>query len=357
MAVCGNCGVIAPSATDKCDACKAPLDEQTRRTVPDREDGRYWVQVRAQFKCKHCDKRSPVNHIDVDGTFTCLRCMRDQGADAGIWATGLRFCHEVGDLAGPDPEGRHPHPEVQLGKSNKWADIGIERTRARLDFTETVIGGGGVTLKSLFVHARPGVPLCPTCHDPLEVSVDDVCELRARCAHCHETASYQVDSKAHRMVKGFVGALSDDHRADRPATKVAPARPEAPVAIECPGCGAPLGLQAKDHFVTCSFCSTPSKIPSRVRAQLFTDGVELEPFWLLFEGPSQARKKLEKKALSKKRKAEAQQRKEHQEREADQAAAEKNAKHDEAQARSQRQLSILLTVMVIAVLAYVFLVQ
>ena len=91
-------GPIAPAPGAKWGGCKAALVPGGQPTVPVREDARYWLQVRAQFKCKQCDRRSPVNHVDVDGTFTCLRCQVDQRADAGIWATGLRFCHEVGDL-------------------------------------------------------------------------------------------------------------------------------------------------------------------------------------------------------------------------------------------------------------------
>lgn len=39
MQICSQCGVIAPTDVDKCDACKAPLTEGTRRTVEDRSDG------------------------------------------------------------------------------------------------------------------------------------------------------------------------------------------------------------------------------------------------------------------------------------------------------------------------------
>lgn len=341
MSICGSCGVIAPSEADRCDACKAPLPADGRPSVAPREDGRYWIQVRAQFKCKHCEKRSPVNHVDVDGTFTCLRCNRDQGADAGIWQTGLRFCHEVADLAGPDPEGRHAHPEVRIGDANKWADIGVSRTRARMDFTETQMSAGAIRLRSLFLHARPGVPLCDGCHAPLEVTVGQAGRLETRCPGCHRSARYEVDPKASRMERGFVGAICDDHRSDRPATDAAPSKPGAPVAIACPGCGAALDLAAKDHFVTCTYCRTPSKIPSRLRAQLFTEGVELEPMWLMFEGPSRARGKLEKKAIAAKKRA-AEQRARKEERPRSESAAPRRAEEPTGGAGGMRRVVMLI---------------
>jgi len=344
MAICAQCGVIAPIHADKCDSCKAALPPSAERmTISPRADGRYWLQVRAQFKCKHCDKRSPINHVDVDGTFTCLRCQGDQGADAGVWATGLRFCHEVGDLAGPDPQGRHPDPETSIAELNKWADIGVDRTRANLDYDETIIGGGGIKLRSLFLQARPGVPLCDDCRSPLEIEVEEPSKLRASCASCGTSHRYETDPKAHRMVKAFLGALSDDHRADRSA-KIAATEPGAPVAIECPSCGAALGLEATDHFVICEFCHTPSKIPSRVRSQLFTEGVELEPFWLMFEGPSKARDKLVKKAIAAENKAAKQRRKEEDRRRSEQEARRRAIELAETRKANQARMTMVLVV-------------
>jgi hypothetical protein len=355
MSICGACGVIAPSNVDKCDACKAALSPGGQPTVPDREDGRYWLQVRAQYNCKHCERRSPVNHVDVDGSFTCLRCQADQRADAGIWAIGLRFCHEVGDLAGPNPEGRHPDPEVQIGESNKWADIGVSRTRAHMEFSETVMGGGKIKLRSLFMDARPGVPLCSGCHAPLSVVVTEPCKLEARCDACSETALYEVHGKAHRMHRPFVGVLADDHRADRPVAKIGAKKEGAPVAIECPGCGAPLDLNVEDHFVTCAFCSTPSKIPSRHRAQLFEGGVELEPFWLLFEGPSKARDKLVKKAVAARNKAAKQRGRADNRRRSAEDDDRAKRKAEEAAKSRNKQASIGVLLVLLVVLGYLLL--
>lgn len=345
MEICGQCGVIAPSEVDKCDACKAALDADGRRAVEDRPDGAYFVQVRAQYKCKHCEKRSPINGVDVDGTFTCHHCQRDQRADPNVWATGLRFCHEVGDLAGPDPEGRHPNPELSIAGDNKWADIGVKRTRAKLDFSEMTMSAGGIDLRSLFLQVRPGIPLCETCREPLAIRVQAPGKLTAHCDGCNATTPHEVDAKAHRMHKPFLGALADDHRADRPPAKITANQTEGAVLLECPGCGAALQPEAKERFVTCAFCNAPSKIPSRQRAQLFTEGVELVPFWVLFQGNSPARRKLEKKA---RKKAKAERERVEKKRRADRAAEEQAAREmraeEEKRARQVRTYVALVVV-------------
>lgn len=356
MIICAHCGVIAPERASSCDACKEPLPPlPERRSVPPRGDRHYWIQVRAQFTCTGCNKRSPVNHVDVDGEFTCLRCKNDQAADAGVWQLGLKFCHEVVDLAGPDPEGRHPNPERPIGDDNKWADIGVTRSRANLSFQETTMSARGTRTRSLFLHARPGVPLCPGCREPFDVNVERPAMLVAACTACDTAARYEVDDKARHGVKGFMGALADDHRADRPTAKLKATAPEAPVAIECPGCGAALSPEARDHFHTCAFCGTASKIPSGLRAQLFETDVSPEPFWLLFVGPSKARAKLEKKAAKAKAQADRA--------EAKALAAERQAEAEEqrratqvrqAQARQQRTIVALVIVVAVIVGVIVF---
>jgi hypothetical protein len=68
------------------------------------------------------------------------------------------------------------------------------------------------------------------------------------------------------------------------------------VSIQCPNCGGALPIEAKDHFVTCRFCSTASRVPVRMRSQLFKDGVEQDRWWVLVEGKSPLREKLLSKA-------------------------------------------------------------
>lgn len=295
MAVCTACGVIAPREHGKCSACKAPLQRGAQPTAPPRADGRYWVRVSARFQCRQCGRRSPLGHLDADGTIVCLLCGLEQAGDPSVWRKGLRYCHAVGDLSGPDPEGRISGP-VSIADQNKQATIGVSRASGSFELAETVIGGGGVQTKSLFLEVSPGVPLCQACRRPLDVEAHPGGRLTTSCAGCSDQADYALERRALGLHRGLVGALADDHRTDRADAKLNAPAGTAAVELQCPRCGASLPLSAKDHFVTCKFCGTSAKVPSRTRAQLFHGDADADPFWLLFEGPSPDRQKLVSKA-------------------------------------------------------------
>jgi hypothetical protein len=289
MQVCTQCGIIAPTKHTRCTACGATLSPGAQPTAPDRPDGRYWVQVRVTFQCRQCEHMSPLNHVDVDGTFTCQRCQFEQAADASIWRSGLRFCHDVGDLAGPSPEGRAPDPVIRI--HDEYADIGISRASAEIHINDVVSDQNGRHTRNLHVEASPGVPLCERCRRPLEVEVTGAGELATRCGGCGEAARYSAQ-KATFVYARLVGAISSEHRADRADARLHQPTAGGAVAIECPKCNAPLTIGKDDQFVTCRFCGTASKVPARMRSKLFRETIEPERWWLLFEGPSQKREAL-----------------------------------------------------------------
>ena len=266
----------------------------------------------------------------------------------------IRDSHEVVDLAGPDPEGSHPNPEISIARNNKWSDIGVKRAVGHMRYSETVLDSDGRRFRSLFLQARPGHPLCEECKRVIEVVVKERGHLSARCDPCGWSRNYRAHGKSTHHAKGFLGALADDQRADQQSAKMTAAQHGAPVAIVCPSCAAPLSLEAKDRFVTCEFCHTSAKIPSNLRSQVFAEDVAPEPFWLLFKGPSAARKKIVKQLVARKNKAAKQAKVRQAEKERKLRVLQKRKKA-EADQRLKRVASVVVAIVVCAIYFFLWL--
>ena len=288
--LCPTCGVTAPEERRSCEWCEGALDRPIEAPVLD--DGTYPVAVRCHFQCRSCGHMSPLNQLDLDGTVRCLRCGLDQVFDVGSWVAALNHAHGVGDLAGPEPEGRHPHPRVSIAGDNPLASIGRYRTSARMSQTGTSVEDGMVVPRSLRIDASPGHPLCPDCDVPVALSASGG-TLTTRCGTCGTAASYEVDPEARRLCPGLRGVAAEAARGDRPRVRLAEAGPEGASVIRCPGCGAAMKGIGDAPTATCEFCQTVARVPGQVRHELFDHEPDAETWWLLFQGPSNHRREIE----------------------------------------------------------------
>jgi hypothetical protein len=200
------------------------------------------------------------------------------------WQPALHFAHGVGDLAGPAPEGRSPHPTLWIGSENPHAKIGDTGTFAQLPE-----GEAGV----LAIDAAPGYPVCAACHVPLQVTLTDGGGCTSTCARCGAKAVYALPDSARNLDETLVTAVADEHRTDCPRAQRT-ATQAGVVALACPSCGGPLRLQGTARLQVCTFCNVNCIVPARHFAR--KEGVPREPdvFWLLFRGPSPRRTELEK---------------------------------------------------------------
>lgn len=288
--LCPTCGVTAPDERKTCEWCEGSLAGVL--AAPTLDDGSYPVAVRCHFQCRSCGHMSPLNQLDLDGTVRCLRCGLDQVFDVGSWTAALGHTHAVGDLAGPDPEGRHPHPRVSIEGDNPLASIGRYRTSARLSQTGSSVEDGMVVPRSLRIDASPGHPLCPNCHVPLALQAAGG-SVSTRCPDCQRTASYDLDPRARRLCPGLQGAVAEEQRSDQLRIQVAENGAEGASVIRCPGCGAAMTGVGDTPTVRCEFCQTVARVPGQVRHQLFDHEPDVETWWLLFQGPSARRREIE----------------------------------------------------------------
>lgn len=302
VTVCRSCGIVAPTHGTACEGCQRPLAE-VRVQVPPPAPDMFWVAVKCGFTCNQCKFLAPLDGLDVDGAVDCAHCGLRQRFDVPAWKTALAFAHSVGDLAGPDPEGRSPHPAIWIGDENPHADVGVRRTYARPGATKKkqeipVPGGETLTVtvqepagNAVDIHASPGHPVCKRCRVPLTAMVTGPGAVTTRCPTCSEEARYNLVDSARHLYPALVAAVADEHRTDRPRAQPMPTQAGV-VAIKCPGCGAPLQLQGSEKVQTCSYCKASCFVAGKNLARFHHRTPEPEVWWVLLRGPSEEREKL-----------------------------------------------------------------
>jgi len=290
--VCAGCGVIAPSQGAVCAVCDATLAE-SRVWVEARTDNFYWVAVRCQFQCRSCGHLSPLDHLDTDGTVVCLRCGLSQAFDVDQWAQGIAHAHAVGDLAGPNAEGRHPNPRVPIAGRNPFKEIGIAHTSAELAQSGFSVSGGMMHTQSLRVDASPGAPLCDHCRRPLIVQMMSRTRSTVRCVPCGSEVDYELPQRAADTSGFLMATIAEELSTGRTEAKVDQPVAGGAIALRCPHCDAPMSITGTSQIVNCEFCHASSRIPGAALHSLgFADPRPLV-WWMMFSGRSEKRRELE----------------------------------------------------------------
>jgi hypothetical protein len=275
VSICRPCGVVAPMKGSACEVCKRPLAE-TRGQAPPLPPDNMWVAVRCAFTCNSCRFLAPLDALDADGAVECAHCGLRQRFDVDQWKTGLAFAHDVGDLAGPHPEGRNPHPVIWVGSENTHVETGTSRTFEHETF--------GV----LAVDASPGHPVCGRCREPLGISVPRPGVVQTACPRCGDRATHTISDSARALYPSLVAAVSEELRSDRPKARTI-ATSAGVVALSCPSCGAPLELRETGTVHTCRYCNTSCVVPHQSVLRALHKTPEPSIFWLLFQGHSPSR--------------------------------------------------------------------
>jgi hypothetical protein len=292
MRVCPGCGVIAPIARTDCSVCKHAFG-QTPPTAPGREGPLLFACVHdCSVPCRGCGLRTPLGTIVADTTITCVRCGLNQIFDVEQWREALRHAHNVVDLAGPNPEGAFPSPQLSIASKNPHLSIGVQHTSVTYTQATTIFGADGVQDRRMKTTVSPGHPLCTTCSYPLVIELD-----RARpgvaattCSRCRARSIFTTPPGALAQSDTLRAVLSIETGADRPEVRT---QVQSGVeAIACPQCGAALSL-GSGELVTCTYCRLTSRVPRRLALRGDAE-VTMVRFWLVFEGRSTLRGALER---------------------------------------------------------------
>lgn len=279
VVVCRSCGIVAPTQGTHCSLCNKPLDE-TRVQVPAQSADTFWVAVRCGFTCNSCKFLAPLDALDADGAVECAHCGLRQRFEVPQWTPALEFAHAVGDLAGPLPEGRNPHPTLWIGSENPYDGVGV---RHAFEHAESGV---------LSIDAAPGHPVCKRCRVPLVASILRPGAVETRCPTCGDLAKFNANDQGRSLCPSLVAVVADEHRSDRPRAQAQPTQTGV-TALKCPSCGAPLGMPDSGGMATCTFCSAACIVPARVRARARHGTPEPDVWWMLFQGVSAKRRELQ----------------------------------------------------------------
>ncbi len=280
VSVCRRCGIVAPARGTACEVCKAPLHE-VRVEVAAQGPDTFWVAMRSGFTCNSCKFLAPLDGLETGGAVECAHCGLRQRFEASSWGPALAHAHAVGDLAGPAPEGRFPHPALWIGSENPYARVGDIVTFEPLGEEEV-----------LSVDAAPGHPVCRACHTPLAVTVTGPGAASTRCPGCGATGTYAVADAARAICEALVAVVADEHRTDRPRAQ-ATATQVGVVALSCPGCGGPLTIGDGGRVQTCPFCKATCVVPAKALMRARNQTPAPDVWWILLRGPSAKRRELE----------------------------------------------------------------
>ena len=275
VTLCATCGVVAPTLGTSCLVCKRAFDVPRRSVTLDGDT--YWVALRCTYTCRACAFPSPLEGIELDAGVNCVQCGAFQRFDKSGWDGALAFAHEVGDLAGPAPEGRFPHPFLWIGDDNPHRDVGVTQTFAERDT-------GGIQ-----IQATPGYPTCSRCPVLLELRREGGATI-ARCPSCREEGRYEVPAEA----LGFCGALravvAHEQRTDLQSVRAEQTQAGL-VALLCPRCGANV-RPSGEETIECQYCKAFAFLPARMRTRDSSQIVLAPIFWVALQGPSERRGEL-----------------------------------------------------------------
>jgi hypothetical protein len=274
--ICASCGVVAPAQRTTCACCDREL-ARPRAFAPASGD-LYFAAVRATYVCRACGFPSPLDGLLTAESLDCAQCGSLQRFEPDTWDAGLEHARTIGDLGGPNPEGRSPDPEIWIGDDNPHRTIGMTETFAKVESDRFAL------------EASPGWPVCRRCAVPLECFAQGT-QVTTRCPGCATQVRYEVPGRLLERASrtGLAGVVSDDNRTGRLEVRVQ-ATAGGLVALLCPQCGAAVqSVGGASNTVECAYCKTLAIIPPRARPR--EQGAMVKPavFWIAFRGPSPAR--------------------------------------------------------------------
>ncbi len=285
MRICRRCGVYAAPGQPSCDECGADLGAHGRE-VP--QPKLLFAAIKMEFTCRGCGLWSPLDELDVDGAVRCARCGLDQKFHEKWWKRVLGLAHAVADLYGEHPEGRKPYA-IAVDGVNPFAAPAQRYSGIRVAPLEAEAWADWLP-ENLRAWVAPGRPIGPDSGEPYNVVVEGPGVLYVRTSR-GESGRYVVSPSVGKLHRGLLGAIADEHRADREEPDVA-AAVEAR-AIRCGSCGASLPFDGELKLVRCSYCTSVVHVPARLRHAMQKDP-RPDLWWLVFEGRSPYRAYLER---------------------------------------------------------------
>ena len=247
MEICGSCGTIAPPGKYQCAQCHTPFKDN-RVVVPPPEDELSYSRVCGSFTCRSCGHEIALSYFTLEG-FQCPECHSHQRFDWGLWEDIVKYAHNVTDLCGFDPPDAADADFWQYLREKEGEDV-LRRFRAiGRNSSAYVMTNSNPHLAQYKVELSPGNPVCVACGIPLKIGVAKGV-LRTRCPDCGDKADYELMSNVDDYLFLFA-CIGTWHRAEQ-------TEPQSRPTLRFPE-------------------------------------EESTPWWMVFQGPSALRQKLERR--------------------------------------------------------------
>lgn len=211
-----------------------------------------WVEVHCHFRCAGCQRRSPVNHLDLDGEVECLRCGEANDFDPGQWLDAIDHARACA----------HNEP----GQAAEHGDDALRPNRIRQ--------------KTLVTRAAAGHPACQECQVELTVERCAVGMLVVSCPSCAHEWKYVLPRGTRASRPELGGAIAAAHARGGGMARLVEGGEEGARGIECPNCGAAVDHPTGTVVARCSYCRMTLRIPQRGLAA--EEDLTPEPWWLFF---------------------------------------------------------------------------
>jgi hypothetical protein len=289
MRICRRCGAFAPRESSVCDWCNQPLAEGAHLRDAVAEAPRLRQRVAAaqiEHACGACGARTPIDGLPADQVAACGWCGARHRLRDADWRLLLDRIHAVADLVADHPEGFEPSP-VAIDEVNPFgADA---RRSGVIRFAHDEAGAVRGLPESLRLVAAPGVPLDEEDAEPLVIEPTGRGGLRVRAEH--GSRRYSVPAAYLSLYPQLVGLIAHDHEVDADEQDVE--QDEAGRWI-CPSCGDRLRRADGSRFrVRCGACNAVARLPAALRHHKVRNP-KPDTLWVLFEGPSPERRRLER---------------------------------------------------------------
>lgn len=285
MRICRNCGTIAARIKTECKQCGGAIGEAQDLRVEPLPDDLLWARVQATLKCRSCGFAFSLDHLELGGSVRCSSCGMVQAFDPTEWEEMLEFVHQVVDFTGDRLPSRKDRRWFFMSDlSEQLAELGPRVGRESTQLSCDSGSSGGLEWE---IGSSPGHPLCESCHTPMAVNLEPPQRAHVRCPQCSLSKVFELPEGVSR-VPSVRAVLAPHHEAGYSGASERESSGDAPRALTCPHCQAPLSAPTESEILTCSYCGGAVQVP-RGQSGGTSGSVSLADapaWWILFEGRS-----------------------------------------------------------------------
>ena len=221
MEICGACGTVAPPGKYQCAQCHIPFEFNRIIALPPADELIY-ARVCGSFRCRRCGHDIALSYFTLEG-FQCPECNSMERFDWGLWEDIVKYAHNVADICGFDQPDAANQSFWEAYRELESDDM-MRRFRAIGRNTESLVKtNSNPHLAQYKMDISPGRPVCGPCKLPLNIEVEDGAVVTS-CLQCGGTYKYELIA-GFREYQFLFACIGQWHRAENPVEDSRPTLP------------------------------------------------------------------------------------------------------------------------------------